>query len=322
MPLRFALVFCALCSLLVAQQKQPGQGAPGQGGINPKERQLTQKEEFDPSGDAGEADGSTEDGKEAAARAAFENLTPEERLERSIRSGAGSMCRFIASVRPARLMPGQSGTLYVTAILQGTAVLPAPAPVTVTSATQQGLVALGAAAFQAAKPGRLAQAYLGRPVYDNTATIEIPITMSADARLGQKQPVHVDLKFDLYDGGTAQVIGRFLDRATAEVEVGLSADPNIATTAKVAANQVAKPNPAAAAGAKESDAGVAVGGAKPSVGGAAIAAQPVVAPPVADLPSDAMQVPPAVGAGDQVWFLVGGGGGLLALVLLLVLRRK
>jgi hypothetical protein len=317
MSLRHALVLTGLCSLLTAQVEPPRPG-----GVNPKAGQFKQVEQVDPSGDAGEADGSTEDGKEAAAKAAFENLTPEERLERSIRSGAGSLCRFVASVRPARLMPGQSGTLYVTAILQGTAVLPAPAPVTVTSAAQQGLVALGAASFQAAKPGRLAQAYLGRPVYDNTATIEIPITMSADAKLGQKQPVHVDLKFDLYDGGTAQVVGRFLDRATAEVEVGLSADPNVAATAK--AQPPAAPAGAGAGPATDpgrSDAAAAALGGKPAVGGAAAAASaaPEVAPAV---DSEAPGVAPAVGGDSNLTFVLAGGAVLLVLVLLLALRRK
>lgn len=316
MSLRLALVLTGLCSLVAAQGESPRPG-----GVNPKAGQFKQVEQVDPSGDAGEADGSAEDGKEAAAKAAFENLTPEERLERSIRSGAGSLCRFVASVRPARLLPGQSGTLYVTAILQGTAVLPAPAPVTVTSPAQQGLVALGAAAFQDAKPGRLAQAYLGRPVYDNTATLEIPITMSADAKLGQRQPVHVDLKFDLYDGGTAQVVGRFLDRATVEVEVGLSADPNVAATAKV--NPPAPPaGPVAGTvgGRDGSDAAAAVIGGKPSLGGQAGTAAPT--PQFAEPEPEAPLAAPTVGSDGNLTFVIAGGAVLLVLVLLVAMRRK
>ncbi len=61
-----------------------------------------------------------------------ENLTPEQRLARNITSGAQAYCRFQAALKPAKLLPGQTGTLLVTAVLQGNAVLPAPAPLELT----------------------------------------------------------------------------------------------------------------------------------------------------------------------------------------------
>lgn len=154
-------------------------------------------------------------------------LSPEQRMQRSGVLSASSFCRFIASIKPARLMPGQSGVMVVTAVLSGQAVLPAPATMEQVSASQQGLVSLGALSFRPAELGKLAPGYLGRPVYDNYAVFEIPVTMSPQAELGKKQAVQVDLRFEIYDGTTAQSIGRFLDRAAAEVEVGQVADPYV-----------------------------------------------------------------------------------------------
>src|SRR5262249_28852688 len=54
-------------------------------------------------------------------------LTPEERLARNVIHGAHGYCHFDVAVRPARLMPGQTGTVSVTMILEGDAVMPCPA---------------------------------------------------------------------------------------------------------------------------------------------------------------------------------------------------
>ncbi len=164
---------------------------------------------------------------EVDKEAADERLTPEQRLARNITSGASAYCQFVATVKPAKLMPGQSGTLRIVATLQGDAVIPSPAPLELTPAPSQGPVQLGTHTLRPAEAGRLAKGYLGRPVYDNFAVLEVPVTMAADALLGSKHVVAVDLKFDLYDGSSAQVIGRFLDRAATEVEVGLTPDPAV-----------------------------------------------------------------------------------------------
>jgi hypothetical protein len=93
--------------------------------------------------------------------------------------------------------------------------------------TAQGSLMLGALSPQPAGPGRLAAAYLGRPVYDNYAVFEVPVTMAGDAALGSKHVAAVDMRFDLFDGNTAQPIGRFVDRVSMEIEVGRVADPDV-----------------------------------------------------------------------------------------------
>lgn len=218
MLLRLFLTLACSSSLLLAQIEE--------GGEEVRQRPAGKGESIE-AVDGGDKES---DGKGEAALA---NLTPEERLERSMRRDGSSFCRFVASVRPSRLLPGQTGTMFVTAILQGNAVLQAPSPIAVTSPTVQGLVSLGGSSLREAAPGRVAPAYLGRPVYDNTAILEIPVTMASHAKLGERQSVRVDLKFDLYDGTTTQVIGRFLDRAATDIEVGLAADPSLAARAAV-----------------------------------------------------------------------------------------
>ena len=242
------------------------------------------------------------------------NLTPEQRLARNTTSGASNYCRLMASVTPAKLLPGQSGTLRILATLQGHAVLPSPAPIEM----------LGALAARPADPGRLEKGYLGRPVYENYAVFEVPVTMAPTAVIGSKHTVAVDLKFDLYDGNSAQAIGRFLDRAATEIEVGRALDPEVkgvprrAETAPAAAVQ-------APAGATN-EAPVVVPPPVPLQANAVVpeptrstpaatSTKEAGADPVAQLPVD------DEGGGLPMPLLLGGGALLLAVVLLLA-RKK
>lgn len=250
-----------------------------------------------------------------------ENLTPEQRLARNVTSGASAYCRFSASVTPAKLLPGQSGTLKVLAALQGNTVLPVPAPMELVAPSQQGALALGPMVAQPAAPGRLAAAYLGRPVYDNYAIFELPVTMAADAAMGSKHIASVDMKFDLYDGSSAQPIGRFMDRVSLEIEVGRVPDPAVQGFAPTAPEPDATANAApAAAPASKPD---ATASAKPnSLAGTVVV--PEAAPAVAAEPGEVGDGPAPVvqpGAGLPLPLLVGGGGVLL-LVVALLLRRK
>lgn len=154
-------------------------------------------------------------------------LTPEERLARNVTNGASAHCRFLATMKPPKLMPGQSGTLVVAALLQGDAVIPSPAPLESLAAPQQGPLTVGGLTVRPADPGRLARGYIGRPVYENFAVLELPVTMGPEAEIGKKHVVAVDMKFDLYDGNSAQPIGRFVDRVSTEVEVGRMPDPAV-----------------------------------------------------------------------------------------------
>ena len=265
------------------------------------------------------------EGKEGElSDAEMRHLTPEERLARNVSRNTSGLCRFVSKVKPEKLMPGQSGMLVVTALLNGQAVIPFPAPFEMLGARQQGLVSLGELAIRPADAGTLATAYRGRPVYDNFAVLEIPVAMSPAAELGKKQQIAVDLRFDIYDGTTAQPVGRFVDHVTAEVVVGLTADPAVQGVGQRpdAAAAPVEPEPAAAptAGAGAVDSGTpgrVIDGQEPQ------AADPA---PVAGVPSDS-------GSPAHDWSEVGGedsgvpipvwiGGGLVLVLLVLLVARK
>lgn len=220
-------------------------------------------------------------------------------------------------------MPGQSGTLLVTATLQGAAVIPSPPPIELTAPAQQGMATLGALAVHPADVARLAPAYTGRPVYDNYMVLELPVTLSPEAQIGKKVPVVIDLKFDLYDGASAQPIGRFVDRATAEIEVGTEPNPQVSLPSAAGS----APAPVEAVGAVAASAPQAKdpAAANPAAVGGNALSSPPQAPATPDL---------AVAGGDEanlsdlteseglpLWPLVAGGGLVVALVLLLA-RKK
>lgn len=255
-------------------------------------------------------------------REEWANLTPEERLARNVTNGASAYCRFVASCRPPKLLPGQSGVLYVTALLQGNAVLPSPAPIEVLPRTKSNPISLGSLAVQPADAGKLAQAYLGRPVYDNFAVFEVPVTMGPEAKIGEKHGVYLDLKFDLYDGNSAQPVGRFIDRVSTEIEVGAAPDPVVQGGVKKPAVQ-----PAAATPQEPVEA------APPTERGDEVVTaredQPVAVPAGAASATDVDPAPawstppPTAETGDGLPLpLLLGGGALVVVILLLLLRKR
>lgn len=310
--LRSFVGFVALASLLSAQQR------PGDGEFERGERERMRAEAKAKAGGKGVPEGEEKSEREEDLK----NLTPEERLARNITSGAGAYCRFTTSVREGKLMPGQSGTLLVTATLQGAAVMPSPPPIELVAPSQQGVATVGALAVRPADIARLAPGYAGRPVYDNYVVFELPVTLSPEAQIGKKVPVVIDLKFDLYDGASAQPIGRFVDRATAEIEVGAEPKPAVSMPAAAAPTppvealgaapvEPTKPQPDAAS-------------ANPAaVGGSAMTSvASSTAPPEDPADPAAESSLPPVGDSDglPLWPILAGGG--LVLVLVLLLARK
>lgn len=310
MKLRLPLVLTALAIALPGQNRDPDAEA-----VRDK-RGVTKQ--LNPGGDDGEDKSATEDGKAI-------KMSPEEIANAGVRRGAGSLCKLYLHTKPARLMPGQSGIVIITAALGGQAVLPSPAPIELASPLQQGAVTLGNLQVAPAKLGQgTAAAYIGRPVYDNTARIEMPITVASNAVVGTSLNVAVELRFELFDGKSGQSIGKFLDRAMGQVEVGPSHDPDVRggytppTAAPTAGDVVGSGDDAANGGA-----------AKPTVpkeGVGAAEPLPVVAPPPEAKPEQeaAPSGPLDVNAegGVPSMLLIGGGALLGAVVLLLVGKRK
>jgi hypothetical protein len=314
MPLRFLPVLLCFAAFL------PCQGGETTEEVTERPESIDRRKAAGEKAERGEK-GENGDGSD-------ENLTPEQRLARNITSGASNHCRFIASVKPAKLMPGETGTLEILATLQGRAVLPAPAPLEMVGSAQQGAVTLGALMLDSAPAGRIEQGYLGRPVYENWAVLRVPVTMAPTAQIGSKHTVAVDLKFDLYDGTSAQPIGRFLDRAATEIEVGKLADPVVKGLPAAGAGSGASPGAAAVPPVAPKDEPAAPTATPPAgaqvVPGTAIpapAAQPTSEPTAAEPGPAATELSTDDGGSLPMPLLLGGGAILLVLVLLLA-RRK
>jgi hypothetical protein len=237
-----------------------------------------------------------------------------------------AFCQFRVHSEPVKMMPGQSGKLLVTALLRGTAVLPASAPLVLALAQDQGMVTLGTPTVLPARPGHLHAAFQGAPVYDNYAVMEVPVTISQEAAIGSTLPVRLQLDYELLNGDTAAPIGKFSDVAPAKIEVGVALDPAVkggftpidprAVEAPVAPARPAGGITDPTAGAAQPDAISGTGAQIADSSAPAPGPLPVSGAPAADVPS--------VEAEDELslGLLLGGGGALLVIVLLLVMRRK
>jgi len=257
---------------------------------------------------------------------AMAEMTPEQRLNASLRHGAGNFCTFVATPKPARLLPGQSGVVVVTAVLRSRAVLQAPAPIELTSTPNQGLVTLaGQPQFRPAEPGRIESAYRGKPVYDNYAIFEVPVTMSPQAQIGQKQVVSLELKFDLFDGSTAQTIGRFLDRCSTEIEVGRAADPAVAGATR-ALQGLGSPRAGSGAATAAGSPDAELGNAPPAPDRKVVAAAPELVSgdtqPVRAEPGPQTSAAPPVDEDALIPLPLWIAGGALGLLVLLMLQRR
>ena len=185
-------------------------------------------------------------------------------------------------------------------------------------------VSVGAMRPHPARPGTMAKAYVGRPVYENTAEFEIPVTMGNDATLGSKQTVMLDLQFDIFDGGSAQAVGRFVERVSADIEVAPFADPAIAGRANKPAPPVEVQRPLAPspdAGGKPVDDGEALSGTAAPAGNA-VAVEHIDNVGDAVDPDDNSLPPTTDAEGGMPTMLIVGAGAILLVIVLLLLRKK
>jgi len=268
-------------------------------------------------GEAGEA-GST-DGKEGKEKT--EPTGPP-----APRSAHGQ-CHLVGSVQPKRVLPGSSGTLVVVMVMESDAVLVAPPPVTFQIPPDQGPVHLGQPQFHEAKTAStaLAPGFQGRAVYEDTAIFEVPFTVAGDTKFG-KYPVGVCLEFDLNLGRTAQLIGRFVDHTSIEVEVGIPVQA-VAAMPTGAKGQA----PGQPAGTDQTRDGTGSTPAVPksgSHGGNGPIQGNIAAAPVAELPSPPTSAPEPqdshpIGSQDgNMLGLIAAGGVLVLVLLAIVLARK
>ena len=310
----FLVVLLGSQPALLAQRENE---SPGGQGVNVSERAASRRKMAE---------------KKRAAKGELEEsddrqMTPEELLESRKRRGSRGQCRFVATMRPPKLLPGQSGTLIVTAILQGKSVMQAPSPVEMTPRVSPGFATLGALSARPAPMGTIHQGYLGRPVYENTAIFEVPVSVSSSVKLGETVPVAIDLEFDIYDGDSTRVVGRFIERVQTTFSVAQHVDPPVAPAA-AAAESVEDDAPAQSSardGSPVPAAPSSVANGRPDIlTGAAATPAPEPEPTQHVADDDAkdeppMPVAPAAGSSSYLLYL---GGGILLMVVLLSLARK
>lgn len=259
---------------------------------------------------------------DAAAGEKWALMTPEERLAANVRRGSKSHCRFVAVCRPPKLLPGESGTLMITAILQGQAVLSSPLQMTMTPRVNLGSASLGALVAHPALPGTIAKAYLGRPVYENTAVFEVPVTMGNEVRLGEKTSVAVDLQFDVYNGDSGRAVGRFIELVRVDVEVAPHLDPQIVGRKTKSQDEpksvsIAPPKPT------NSETTNTIKPDSNAMSGTAVVI-PAGGPELVEVdePATPGDLPPTGGDGGGVPFMLIIGGGVFLLAVLLRMRKS
>jgi hypothetical protein len=262
-----------------------------------------------------------EGGADAESSGKWATMTPEERLAANTRRGSKAHCRFVAVCRPPKLLPGQSGTLIISAILQGKSVLPSPLQMTMTPRVKLGSVSIGNLVAHPALPGTIAKAYLGRPVYENTAVFEVPVTMGKDVKIGEKTSVTVDLQFDVYDGDSGRALGRYIERVTTDVDVAPHVDPPIAGRQ---AKQEDEPEPVAVAPTETTDSEAAANPDSKAMSGTAAVVVPTVAPEPVDVDESATsgELPPTDGDSLSISIMLTVVGGALLLGIIALRMRK
>jgi hypothetical protein len=235
-------------------------------------------------------------------------------------TAARGLCHFVGSCEPKQIPAGSSGTVLVTMVLEGDAVLPFPAPVTIEMAPRQGPITPGAPSFRPAKTATLAPAFRGQLAYDNVAIFEVPVFVDAAAKDG-KFSLSMSVKFSLNSAKSGQLIGNYQDQAFAQVEVG----PLLATGAALAGEaahdgQVVASAPTAAPDRKTPASPLETRSAPAQLQGSTPAA--ANRSPHAEEESPAPDAPKADGDGLLVAAGLVGIGVLLAAGVLVASRRR
>ncbi len=123
------------------------------------------------------------------------------------------------TTRPRRLAAGESGVLSVVLVLHNPAVVTADSAVLLEYDPKQNGLELGSFSVLPAKPGTLPTKFKGMPVWDNTVTLEVPITVGSETPSGDKI-LNLRLKTPLTHGSVGQLLGDLLLPITGHVKVG------------------------------------------------------------------------------------------------------
>lgn len=251
---------------------------------------------------------------------------PERRLNTAFETAAtgpvsainslSQYCSALVTTDPNPIAPGANGQLLVMLSMRGNAVVPPTGRVQLDyQATQDG-VGLGRWSIAPAPTGKMSPAWRGRPVYEDTTTISIPLSADAGLPLGS-HAIELTLSADVYRGDDGAVIGRAQMPIRGMVVVGRSTGSATATTAR-STLPGSSPHGAAASGPTD-NAGGAVGPGRTVVG------EPVATAVGSETNNAETDVateppPPTIAAID--WLLPGAAAALLlGIGALLLLHR-
>ena len=248
-------------------------------------------------------------------------------MARSPSHGSLGHCRFDTHLLPERLLPGRSGTLIVTMVFEGDSVMPSPPNLICRAVGGPPDLLFGDYQLEPAPlGGKQAKSYAGVPVYDNWATLRIPVTLAAQVALGQERQGCLEMTFDLYNAVSGQPVGRFIENVQVKVEAGSSPDPAILMA--TVPSEAVKAAPADAVPREKAQAQQVAAPSLQSpskVDGRAGNAQSLPSGGIAD-PEDAESASfgmPVVLANEvNVWLPVSGGLLVIAVVGLIMLRRR
>lgn len=127
----------------------------------------------------------------------------------------------LASVRPRRLAPGESGTLHVVVTLRpGWVVLPTAHMKLVVDPKDCPLI-LGQPSHKPARVARFAKLFEGQRVYDDSIEFEVPVTVGKSAET-QKHYLKGTVEIDMTDAKTGKPGGRIVGSLVGYAKIGAS----------------------------------------------------------------------------------------------------
>ena len=250
--------------------------------------------------------------------------------ERTIAANASSgSCGHMALLDPVRIPPSSTGEIVVVLTLMNSAVITPDAPFRIEYERRQEPITLADWRLQPARPGTLSTRYRGQPVYDNTATVRIPVQVDGATPHG-KYPVDLKVEVPLTNGDNAAPLGVFRTSVRAEVVVGPPVPrPGVVVPVGGAASLGAGSSPAESAptggeavASGQREAASEGGDGKPV---AAWGPSDAVAPRDAEAKGSGVLPPetaPVGGSDPLPWIVLGGAAAALLVVVLLRMRGR
>ena len=162
-------------------------------------------------------------GGDAAAHGESSKLGKGKKYDPTNRKAATpAMNKYVSStvaIRPRRLAPGASGEISLVLIFHRTGLIKGSAPMSLKYGSRQGPFSLGDWSIAEPKPSSYYPQFDSIPVYDDTATITVPITVGPDTKHGRYQ-IHFELESPLADGESGKELGLHKMVCAGVIEVG------------------------------------------------------------------------------------------------------